>query len=296
MLTHPPAVQLLPARDARIAALIVSTRTRTQTWRHIMSMTLTTGQLTPGTWTNKSFRLSKCRLSPCGRFFLYAASDHGNRRDEKSDSRPFAAELGGGLAISRLPWLSALTHIQSLSYSGDITKGKHTLSLDDQRVLFSKFDNLEASPIAHQPGWQSLNVANIPDVLRKPTRTPVRSAHAAVITSPRTPVQLIATWTNASTPRFALATEPKTPNAPQIAIKLNATTAWLEPLSGRLLAATRSGQLTLYKPPQVVQSNAGETLIKLTPIITHDCATLTPKPTAPPGKAIAPLSFAEREC
>jgi hypothetical protein len=98
--------------------------------------------LEEGSWTHMRIHAPDCALSPDGDFLRYRAS--GGR------SGPFAAENAGAFAISRLPWLSALTHPQSISYAGGGIS-RHALSSGDQKKLWSLFRSDDQSDGAYTP-------------------------------------------------------------------------------------------------------------------------------------------------
>jgi hypothetical protein len=95
-----------------------------------------------GSWTSLRIHAPDCALSPDGEFLLYRAS--GGR------SGPFSAEYGGALAISRLPWLSALTDPAPAAVAGG-GDSRHALSSGDQRKLWSLFHSDDQSNDAYTP-------------------------------------------------------------------------------------------------------------------------------------------------
>ncbi len=133
----------IPAPEASVVALIASYSDGKRTWRHVMRLDLKSGELTHGAWTTLRFKVAHCLLSSHGTFWSYTASD---RRGRDSRSRPFLAYYGGGVAIARVPWLSALTHIEPAVHAGG-GPSQHALGEADQRRLRAMF--------AGRDGWQS---------------------------------------------------------------------------------------------------------------------------------------------
>lgn len=89
-----------------------------------------------GAWTKMHLRAHRCSLTPDGEFFLYHA--------EGGTDGPFSAINGGAFAVSRLPWLAALTDPDTFGPAG-AAKSRDALSRRAQRKLWSKF--------ADGPGW-----------------------------------------------------------------------------------------------------------------------------------------------
>jgi hypothetical protein len=100
-------------------------------------------------WTKLHIRAHRCALSPDGEFFLYHADG------------PFSGFFGGAFAVSRLPWLSALTHPDTFGPAG-AALSRDALADRDQARLWARFEELpkyvrdEHWPRHLGPGWMSL--------------------------------------------------------------------------------------------------------------------------------------------
>lgn len=291
------SIHVFPARDAKVAAVAVRLRTE-RPWLHVLAWNLGSGELTPGAWTTKQFRPRYCRLSVCGRFFLYTASDAGRRWDPATRERPFAGEDGGGTAISRLPWLSALTRIHSRGLYVDPMVGKHTLTLLEEDALFAKFEGTEGhEAFPHQPGWATVDADSLPQEALPPNRSARRAVsqfRAAHIAPMDREVALVAAWRQSrgempGKVRWTLVGQ--APDKPIIK-GLDVSSGWMSPVTGRLLTAEATGIITLFQPPKVVRGTSGPE-IRLKVVARHDLSTLKPAPTRPPAKALLPLSASE---
>ncbi len=287
-------IQLFPARDAKVAAVTVRVRAE-RGWEHVMAWNLGSGELTHGAWTTKRLRRSQTRLSPCGRFFLYTAQDGGKSWHPATRERPFAGEDGGGTAISRLPWLAALTRIHSRGLYTDPTVGKHTLSLLEEDALFAKFEGTEGhEQFRHQPAWQTVDTKSLPEATMPRRRTAENAAEAwraAAVASKRSDVGLIATWRQprGRSPGKKVWTLVGTAFGQPVISRLDVTCAWMSPETGRLLTAEATGVISLYQPPKIVREGEARR-ISLRLVARHDLTELTPTPSRPPKKAIEPLS------
>lgn len=297
MSTRVVSIQFFPAREAKIAAVAVRVRTE-RLWQHVMAWNLGSGELKAGAWTTKQFRPGLCRLSPCGRFFLYTAHDAGKSWNPATRERPFAGEDGGGTAISRLPWLSALTRIHSRGLYVDPMVGKHTLSLLEEDALFAKFEGTDGhEQFRHQPGWQTVDTKSLPEATmprRRVADSATETWRAAAVAPERSDVRLIATWRHprGHSPGKKVWTLVGTALGQPVTSRLNVTCAWMSPETGRLLTAEATGVISLYQPPKIVREGEARR-ISLRLVARHDLRELTPTPSRPPKKAIEPLSEAE---
>lgn len=98
---HEDRYWCLTARGAPVV-LIVARYQGEPRWTHLLRWDYDTDELTPGAWTKMHLKVHRCTLSRDGRFLCYLAE---GRRDG-----PFDPYYGGAWAISRVPWLAALTH------------------------------------------------------------------------------------------------------------------------------------------------------------------------------------------
>jgi hypothetical protein len=95
----------------------------------------------------------KGRSSPDGEFFLYHA--------EGPSDGPFSCIFGGAFAVSRLPWLSALTHPDTFGPAGAAVSCD-ALNDKDQARLWARFEEWpmyvrdEHWPRHLGPGWTAL--------------------------------------------------------------------------------------------------------------------------------------------
>lgn len=108
-----------------------------------------------GAWTTMHVRAHRCTLSPDGEFFLYHA--------EGPTDGPFSGYFGGAFAVSRLPWLSALTNPETWGPGGG-GESRDALSDTDQQALWAKFKDWPAYvrdahwPRHLGPSWKSLAI------------------------------------------------------------------------------------------------------------------------------------------
>lgn len=74
-----------------------------------------------------------------------------------------------------------------------------------------------------------------------------------------------------------------------VTMPLTVASAWLSPVTGRLVTTEASGVISLFQPPKVVKDVHGHR-ISLRLVARHDLTELTPAPKRPPAKATEPLS------
>ena len=155
----------VPAARARVIAVLATVAEgQRSAWRHVLRWR--PGHAPePGAWTKLRLLRHRCRVDAEGEFFVYTAKDGGGPWG-RPGAGPFDASSGGAVAVSRLPWLSALTDIKPASVMGG-GESRHALSEDDQRRLWRRFDDahdLYVSPwfFRQQAGWTQLTRAESP--------------------------------------------------------------------------------------------------------------------------------------
>jgi len=157
--THPTEVRVqwvIPASKADVAVVFARVRTEDTTWTHVLRWRLDTGEIEPGAWSTLRMTRHRCTLSADGRFLRYAAKDFGGRGYPRPE-HPFNAGHAGGVAIARVPWLSALTDIDPVgAYGGG--KSRHALTAQDQIALECICPPLTEQPWwrGQQPGWEKI--------------------------------------------------------------------------------------------------------------------------------------------
>jgi len=92
------------ATDAPVVGIIARCRAHGQ-WTCILRWSWKTGKLDEGSWTTMRLGAHRCTLSRNGEFLLYHATG--------PKEGPFDGIAGGAFAISRLPWLTSLTHTKT---------------------------------------------------------------------------------------------------------------------------------------------------------------------------------------
>lgn len=110
-------------------------------WTCILRWNWLKRRVEEGAWTTMRIHAGRCQLSDDGEFLLYHATG--------PNEGPFSGgSYGGAFAISRLPWLAALTHPQTFGPAGG-GESRDALSEDDQRVLWGLFEGR----IDHHHEW-----------------------------------------------------------------------------------------------------------------------------------------------
>jgi hypothetical protein len=128
-----PIIRLwcVTASDAPVVAVIARLITPDGRWSHILKWDYKRAYLQPGVWSRLDIKAHRCRLSPDGQFIMYTAKG--------PLGGPFDASFGGGIAISRLPWLAALTFIHPASVGGG-GPSRDMLARDQQEQLWKLFE------------------------------------------------------------------------------------------------------------------------------------------------------------
>ncbi len=167
-------------------------------WSCVLRWDWSKGTVTEGAWTAMELRPLRAVVSACGEYLLYHA--------KTNDDGPFSARLGPRYAISRLPWLAALTHPQSFGPGGAGTS-QHALPKPQQEQLWRMFPgffwgqteeewprHLTAGPVVPKSGdasrtWRSVRMDD------------------AIATCPELAFQLASTRASALVPADAPAAE-----------------------------------------------------------------------------------------
>lgn len=150
-------------------------------------------QLLEGAWTTLNIDVRSCELSPDGEFICYHARgpNHG----------PFSGSFGGARAISRLPWISALTNIENVH---PMNQGEYltrdALSPQSQQVLRAIFNSSKLTCLSERSWSNSLGPGWIPiprEDISKDHRCQQLSLdkpphHAAYVPIPDTQLHLLA--------------------------------------------------------------------------------------------------------
>jgi hypothetical protein len=72
----------------------------------------------PGAWARLSLVRHHCRVDPSGEFLWCEVKKRNCTEWNAPDPQHFRGSVGGGMAVSRVPWLSALTDVQGLGVMG----------------------------------------------------------------------------------------------------------------------------------------------------------------------------------
>ncbi len=283
----PPRLWCTAARDAPIAAVIARLPSPSR-WTCILRWDLKSGRLESGAWTTLRFKDRTCRLSPDGRFFLYFASGplHG----------PFRADTGGGAAISRLPWLAALTDIRPGCIAGG-GPSRHALETDSQARLWTIFSEArwyfrtEDWPAHYGDAWQRIDERPYATQLASPGASG-RGLRVAACDIPGRGLRLILVsakdyLNDSSGRRQRIFLESKRDSG---VCRLLPDVYWAQPrASGTILASTITGRLQELKLKDRGNAN---TPIKL--LQDHDLTRLRHTPAPAPAWATAPLGSPRR--
>lgn len=227
----------------------------------------------------------RCRLSASGEFMMYVAQ--GPMRS------PFPKMDGGAVAISRLPWLAALTDAWPASVSGG-GPTKHALPAAQQETLWYMFHLVPAWyfrikdwPSHLGAAWTRLD-PNAPITNGLWTDTPAAQRIAAIARVTDTDHKLIAI-------SHAERLHANRPGEPQYFLRADHRgkthtiplhhATWAYPdVNGSILIATRDLRLQ-----RVMINRSGEAW-SLDPVQDHDLSNLQPAPGPAPAWATAPLS------
>jgi hypothetical protein len=152
-----PRVWCVAASQAPIVAVMARCYGEPR-WTCVLRWNWQSQTVEEGAWTTMHLRAHRCTLSPDGEFFLYHA--------EGPTDGPFSGFFGGAFAVSRLPWLSALTHPDTFGPSGAAIS-RDALKDEDQARLWARFEEWpmhvrdEHWPLHLGPGWTALSMEQV---------------------------------------------------------------------------------------------------------------------------------------
>lgn len=140
------------ARKAPIIGVIARYRGE-KSWGCVLRWNWEKRKVEEGAWTTMRIHAGRCVLSEDGEFLYYHAKGPVDGL--------FDGYYGGAFAISRLPWLSALTDTRRFEYGWDGSKSRDALSEGEQERLWKLFkgarlyyyDEHWPYPLGH--GWKA---------------------------------------------------------------------------------------------------------------------------------------------
>ncbi len=279
-----PRLWCIAATAAPIVAVIARCYGEQQ-WTCILRWNWETQTVEEGAWTTMSISAHRCALSPDGEFLYYHAKG--------PVGGPFDSSYGGAYAVSRLPWLSALTNTDTFGPAGG-WPSRDALSDADQKRLWKIFDESpwylldEFWPQHLGPGWRRLD----PEQVSLPrTGTPDR----LVATSPLLDAGLLLVASVARRDKWSVwggdlsysLVKEATPSEVRVPLP---EVRFAHPVAGgRLLAATSDAKL------RVLRYRHRDELSQEPRIeFEHALSTLFPNPGPSPGWAKAALSRQDR--
>ncbi|MCC6661890.1 MAG: hypothetical protein IT437_13505 [Phycisphaerales bacterium] len=122
------------ASDAPIVAVIARLYGEKR-WTCLLRWNWKESLVEEGAWTSMDIAAHRCCLSSDGEFFFYHATG--------GSDGPFPGFYGGAFAVSRLPWLSALTDTTTFGPAGG-WKSRDALPDSEQQHLWSLFEDWPA--------------------------------------------------------------------------------------------------------------------------------------------------------
>ena len=261
------------ARHAPVVLVVVRYQGEPR-WTHLLRWDYERDELAPGAWTKLHLKVHRCTLSRDGRFLCYLA--------EGPVGGPFNAQYGGAWAISRVPWLSALTHAEQ--WVGGGGESRDALRRRDQDRLWKRVpppdgDALEWLDVLGV-GWSRTDDASF--VAAQPigrTGWTVRVRHDHPDEFPHSPFE--------GRLAYAVADDRTGTALDEIDASFAAADLrWVQPLpGGRLATIDRAGRLELRRFPQ--DGGPPQTIAR------HELAGRTPEPAKSPDWARAPLARGE---
>ena len=283
----PPRLWCIAAADAPIVGVAARLATPSR-WSCILRWDLKAKRLEMGAWTTLRLKDLICKLSPDGQFLLYFGKG--------PLKGPFRADVGGGAAISRLPWLAALTDISPGCVAGG-GPSRHGLDPASQQRLWKTFETerfyfrSDDWPGHYGKAWRAVDGRASPaDQLSGMERTRAVRFGAAEI--PRRGLRIILAahrkHLNDSSRRwqqFYLESSRK-PGT----LRPLPEVRWATPGStGSILVATTTGRVQELQP-----KNHGDPGTPFKVLQDHDLTRLQHRPCPAPAWAIRPLAAPRR--
>lgn len=285
-----PLLWCIAAKDAPIVAVLARFfMNERQTC--ILRWNWKTGTLEEGASSRLRILAHRCELSDDGEYFLYEAS-------AGKDSL-FSYEHHGAQAISRLPWLSALT-CRTAESEHELLPTQHSLPLDEQNILWSLFDARNAHHgrymlwgadkvnwvrITPTPHWSVKVEIGTPVEVRYAANIPDTRCRLLICVHGRTEFSWVpnfSTWGNHLTYIICSAEDDSVPG---VVLK---DVRWAYPApGGRILVADQHANLKVLRLPR----NAGMDA-RLKTVQQHSLAALRPRSEPSPAWARARLKRA----
>lgn len=255
-------------------------------WTHLMRWT--PGRAPEaGAWARLQLSRALCRVDPTGEFLQYHAKNRFGAAQDESTPPHFRASLGGGWAISRAPWLSALTDVEGRGYLKVNGGGAsvHALPPKDQRELWGKFPRPSGYWLQRQqPGWRATCAV---DSHGEPLHS--SSGWEGEQTAPRVPGALVVRVPGGLCPAFDVRRGPRflwRDARGEVEPMRGVAWARLRP-GGRLLWATQDGWLRSAKRREGAAAPGWESEWEV--VEEHDCSVREPAPGPSPEWARARL-------
>jgi hypothetical protein len=120
------------AQEAPVAC-VFARRPGEPRWMCLLRWDCRNGKVKEGAWTQMDVLVRRCFLSSDGQFLLYAARG--------SLQGPFNASHGGSYAVSRAPWLTALTDPRTIGPEETAYESEDALRRSSQKRLWGMFEH-----------------------------------------------------------------------------------------------------------------------------------------------------------
>ncbi len=287
------SIWCIPAPKSDKVVVIARYSVNKPGWTHLMHWTPDRG-LEAGAWAKLRLVRHACRVDPTGEFFLYDGRKKNCLAYNDPTPEPFRATVGGGRAISRLPWLSAITDIRGNNSWREIDGGgvsNHALSDGDQKVLWSKFykySDDESWFEEQQLGWNS-----VPQSARQDFASSRWSAKGQVFVNRRASsfgelfACVISRWLDRGLASIQFGWKPRDGE-----FRVMKGVAWASISdAGHLLCADAASGLRVYaSEPKEPPNQTSDWRWGMTLLEEHDISTRVPNPGPSPDWARAPLS------